>query len=49
MGRALTLLAIDLYAARDVLGHGDRSWCLTLDGTLFELGSLTRDGVAADE
>jgi hypothetical protein len=45
---ALTLLAIDLYAARDVLGHGDRSWCLTLASGLLELGTPPFDGVAAD-
>ena len=45
---ALALLAIDLYAARDVVGHGDRSWCLTLAGTPFELGTPPCDGVATD-
>ena len=45
---ALALLAIDLYAARDVVGHRDRSWCLTLAGTPFESGTPPRDGVATD-
>jgi hypothetical protein len=45
---ALALLAIDLYAARDVVGHGDRSWCLTLAGTPFKLGTPPCDGVATD-
>jgi hypothetical protein len=45
---ALALLAIDLYAARDVVGHGDRSRCLTLVGTAFELRTPPGDGVATD-
>ena len=45
---ALTLLAIDLHAASDVLGHGDQSWCLTLADTTLELGTPTCDGVATD-
>ena len=43
---ALALLAIDLEVARDVFGHGDESWCLTLAGTPFELWTPPCDGVA---
>jgi hypothetical protein len=46
--RALTLLAINLYAARDVIRHGDGSWCLTLAGTPIELRTPPSDGVATD-
>jgi ABC-type cobalamin transport system ATPase subunit len=47
-GTALALLAIDFYSARDVVGHGDRSWCLTRASTPFELRTPPCDGVATD-
>jgi hypothetical protein len=45
---ALALRAIDLYAAHDAVGHVDRSLCLTLAGTPFELGTPPCNGIATD-